>query len=133
MVRAQKRVSMGAKILQYYTTKRWEFKNDRSKALFARMTTEDKKTFFFDLTIVDWHLYIHNYILGVRQYLLNEPLSNLPQARKNLRRLVALSVEGHRIPFSQSLFIGYTSLIAVWCMRSTVSSCGSRGATLAPF
>lgn len=94
MVRAQKRVSMGAKILQYYTTKRWEFKNDRSKALFARMTTEDKKTFFFDLTIVDWHLYIHNYILGVRQYLLNEPLSNLPQARKNLRRLVTISIQG---------------------------------------
>lgn len=86
MVRAQKKVSMGAKILQYYTTKRWEFKNDHSKDLFARMTPKDQKTFFFDCSQVDWHLYIHNYILGVRKYLLNEPLSNLPQARKNLRR-----------------------------------------------
>lgn len=86
MVRAQKKVSMGSKILQYYTTKRWTFKNDRSKALFARMTPSDQEKFFFDCSHVDWNVYITNYILGVRQYLLNEPLSNLPQARKNLRR-----------------------------------------------
>lgn len=86
MVRAQKKVSMGLKILQYYTTKRWEFKNDRSKALFARMTPGDQEKFFFDCSQVDWNLYIQNYILGMRQYLLNEPPSNLPKARKNLRR-----------------------------------------------
>lgn len=86
MVRAQKKVSMGLKILQYYTTKRWEFKNDRSKALFARMTPDDQEKFFFDCSQVDWNLYIQNYILGMRQYLLNEPPSNLPKARKNLRR-----------------------------------------------
>lgn len=86
MVRAQKKVSMGSKILQYYTTKRWEFKNNHSRALFARMTPKDQETFFFDCSKVDWPLYIQSYILGVRQYLLKEPLSSLPKARKNLQR-----------------------------------------------
>lgn len=86
MVRAQRKVSMGLKILQYYTTKRWTFKNEHSKALFARMSPSDQKKFFFDCSKVDWQLYIKNYIMGMRTYLLNEPDSNLPKARKNLQR-----------------------------------------------
>lgn len=88
MVRAQRKVSMGLKILQYYTTKRWTFKNDHSKALFARMSPSDQEKFFFDCSTVDWQLYIKNYIMGMRTYLLNEPVSNLPKARKNLQRFV---------------------------------------------
>lgn len=88
MVRVQKKVSMGLKVLQYYTTKRWEFKNDRSKRLYNAMTKEDQETFFFDCTNVNWHDYISAYIVGTRTYLLQEPISNLPEARKNLRRYV---------------------------------------------
>lgn len=77
---------MGLKILQYYTTKRWEFKNDHSKKLIETMTEKDRETFFFDCSKVDWSIYLQNYVYGMRTYLLKEPPSNLPKARKNLQR-----------------------------------------------
>ncbi|XP_059611991.1 putative fatty acyl-CoA reductase CG5065 [Phlebotomus argentipes] len=90
MVRVQNKVSMGLKVLQYYTTKRWDFKNTNMMNLFNSLDDRDKEIFNFNCESVDWHLYISNYIYGVRTYLLKEPPSTLPQARKLLNRLYIL-------------------------------------------
>jgi fatty acyl-CoA reductase len=86
LVDVQKRVSQGLKVLQYYTTRPWIFKNDNFKKLYNEMNDVDKEKFYCDLKQINYEDYILNYILGTRQYILKESPDSLPKARKTLKR-----------------------------------------------
>lgn len=87
MVRVQKKVSMGLKVLQYYTTKPWVFKNDRLEKLRVKLNMEDQDIFNFTMEMVNNEEYIYNYIMVIRKYILKEGTETLPRARIILRRL----------------------------------------------
>lgn len=84
----QKRVSQGLKVLQYYTTRNWIFKNDNFIKLHQEMSEVDKEKFSCDMRQVVVKEYLLNYILGTRTYLLKEKPDSLPKARKLLKRFV---------------------------------------------
>lgn len=90
LVRVQKKVSTGLKVLQYYTTKIWVFKNDKLENLPQKLSPRDRER--FDLTVdqINWEKYLHDMIMGVRVYLLKESPETIPQARRILRRLYIL-------------------------------------------
>lgn len=90
LVRVQKKVSTGLKVLQYYTTKIWVFKNDKLENLPQKLSLRDRER--FDLTVdqINWEKYLHDMIMGVRVYLLKESPETIPQARRILRRLYIL-------------------------------------------
>lgn len=90
MVKVQKKISMGLKILQYYTTKRWIFKNDRLEKLKFKLNDQDQEIFDFTAEQINWETYHYNYIIGIRLYLLKEGLDTLPKARIINRRLYIL-------------------------------------------
>lgn len=73
--------------MQYYTTKTWEFKNERIRNLNKILTPMDRET--FDIYVDQWNFeeYIRTYIRGMRLYLLNESPETLPKAKKLLTRL----------------------------------------------
>lgn len=52
MVKIQKKVSMGLDVLQYYTTKEWDFKNDNFLALRKRVSKEDDEVFYTDIKVI---------------------------------------------------------------------------------
>lgn len=52
LVKVQKRVSQGLKVLQYYTTKDWIFNNKNFHKLYEDMNDFDKETFYCDITKV---------------------------------------------------------------------------------
>lgn len=90
LVNVQHRVSQGLKVLQYYTTKQWIFKNTNMLNLYKEMSDQDKETFFFDLSKVDYDEYLKNYVLGTRHYLLKEKPETLPKARALMKKLYYL-------------------------------------------
>lgn len=47
LVGIQRRISQGLKVLQYYTTKDWVFKNDNLRRLRDQMSTVDQQKFYF--------------------------------------------------------------------------------------
>lgn len=49
LVQVQKRVSQGLKVLQYYTTRNWVFKNDNLMKLHSRMNQSDRERFNFNV------------------------------------------------------------------------------------
>lgn len=49
LVAVQKRISQGLKVLQYYTTKNWIFKNDKFLRMRYKMTKGDRETFNFSV------------------------------------------------------------------------------------
>uniref|UniRef100_A0A182PEG6 Fatty acyl-CoA reductase n=1 Tax=Anopheles epiroticus TaxID=199890 RepID=A0A182PEG6_9DIPT len=87
LVKVQKRISAGLTILQYYTTKEWIFRCDNTKSLYQRLSHDDRKRFYFDVSEINYQTYLHDFILGARQYILKEAPETLPRARKLLRKL----------------------------------------------
>ncbi|KAG7214156.1 hypothetical protein KM043_001507 [Ampulex compressa] len=87
LIRVQGRVSVGLRLLQYYTTKRWKFRKDRMKILQSQLCPSDKETFFVDVKSISWDLYLLDYILGARRYILKDDPSTMPRARRVFRYL----------------------------------------------
>ncbi|KAG7295477.1 hypothetical protein JYU34_021672 [Plutella xylostella] len=92
MVKIQKKVSMGLDVLQYYTTKEWDFKNDNFLALRQRVSKEDDEVFYTDIKQINWDLYIRDYIKGAREFCCKEPPATLPQARRLSQQLYYLDL-----------------------------------------
>lgn len=85
-MKVQKRVSQGLKVLQYYTTRDWVFKNENFLNLQHEMNEVDKEKFCVDLSKIDIKTYLRNYIIGTRHFLLKEKPESLPKARALLKR-----------------------------------------------
>lgn len=49
LVAIQKRISQGLKVLQYYTTKNWTFKNEKFLQMKKNMTPKDLEMFYFSV------------------------------------------------------------------------------------
>ena len=90
MVKVQKKVSSGLKLLQYYTTKEWEFKSENFQKLQTKLNRIDQDIFDTDTSQVNWEAYIRTYIMGMRTYILGESELTIPYAKKILRRLYIL-------------------------------------------
>jgi alcohol-forming fatty acyl-CoA reductase len=86
LVKVQRKVSQGLKVIQYYTTKSWLFKNDHMKALANSLSDSDRERFYFDIKQVDLAIFLENYLKGIRLYVLKEQPDTLPQARKLFKR-----------------------------------------------
>ncbi|CAB3257568.1 unnamed protein product [Arctia plantaginis] len=82
MVKLQKRIQNGISVIQYYTTKEWNFKNSNYKGLRQRVTKEDDVLFFTDLSVIEPDTYLKNYVLGIREFVCKEDPSTLPRAKK---------------------------------------------------
>ncbi|XP_076754545.1 putative fatty acyl-CoA reductase CG5065 [Xylocopa sonorina] len=87
LVKVQHKVNAGIEMIRYYTTKQWEFRNDRMKELQSELNASDREEFFMNTNFISWDEYLCLYILGTRKYCLKDDLSTLPRARKVLRYL----------------------------------------------
>lgn len=90
MVHVQNKISTGLKLLQYYTTKDWDFRNEKFQSLSDNLNQLDKEIFDTSLSQVNWEQYIRGYIIGMRKYILGENEETIPKAKKVLRRLYIL-------------------------------------------
>jgi fatty acyl-CoA reductase len=85
MIRVQKKIYIGLGVLQFFTTRNWNFKSDNFKAIHHILSPDEKNVFNTNTEEVDQLDYLKNVILGGRQYCLKEPLSTLPRARIHLK------------------------------------------------
>jgi fatty acyl-CoA reductase len=69
-----------------FLNRSWKFSNGNVKKLWDRMNDEDRELFPFDIRMVNWETYYRNLQKGIRVYLLNDPLSTLPEARIRMER-----------------------------------------------
>ncbi|XP_022697347.1 fatty acyl-CoA reductase 1-like isoform X2 [Varroa jacobsoni] len=77
--------SMG--LLEFFATNEWRFHNDNTRQLFNDLSETDQKEFNFNVYTIDWASYVHNYCLGIRQFILKEDIGNLDQAKRHLNRM----------------------------------------------
>lgn len=85
MIRVQKKIYVGLGVLQFFTTRNWDFRSDNFKAVFEKLSPEEKKTFNMNTEEVDTIEFLKLCILGGRQFCLKEPPTTLPKARLQLK------------------------------------------------
>ena len=85
MVHVQKRIYIGLFVLQYFTTRLWDFKIENFRNLSKSLNAEEKVMFNMDTESMDTTIYLKKLILGGRQYCMKEPLSTLPKARIQMK------------------------------------------------
>lgn len=84
MIRVQKKIFTGLFVLQFFTTREWIFTSDNFKAIFNKLSAEEKIIFNMNTEEVDEVEYLTNCILGGRQYCLKESPSTIPRSRIHL-------------------------------------------------
>lgn len=85
LVRVQKKIYVGLGVLQFFTTRQWDFRSENFKAVFEKLSPEEKIIFNMNTEEVEQIEYLKRCILGGRQYCLKEPLTSLPKARLQLK------------------------------------------------
>jgi len=87
MIKIQTRIQDGLNVLQYFTTRQWQFSNKELIAVRESMNSVDKELFTLDFEKIDPVPYLTDCVLGARQYLMKEDPSTLPRCRRNLKML----------------------------------------------
>jgi len=87
LVRLQQKLWKSVECLEYFTSHEWKFHCDNVTALNDKLSQEDRETYNFDVKQIHWPTYLENYCFGVKRYALNEDLSNMPKARRQVERL----------------------------------------------
>ncbi|XP_050530982.1 putative fatty acyl-CoA reductase CG5065 [Daktulosphaira vitifoliae] len=93
LVRIHKKLQKAVSCLEFFTTHEWHFKNTNVQRLFAELDPNDRKTFYFDISKLDWRKYVESYVWGTRKFILKDDPSTLPKAKVQLSRLYYL----HRV------------------------------------
>lgn len=86
-VRIQKKISKAVEILEFFTTKQWEFTNDNIFMLLDELNETDTKLFNFDIKELDWRSYIETYCLGTKIHLMKEDISKIGECRLKIAKM----------------------------------------------
>lgn len=73
-------------MLNFFTITKLDFANKRWVKLLSELTAEDRELFFCNIKDLDWDTYFYSYILGIRMYIIKDPIETLPQARTKWRK-----------------------------------------------
>uniref|UniRef100_A0ACB8EBF1 Cyclin-dependent kinase inhibitor far1 n=1 Tax=Sphaerodactylus townsendi TaxID=933632 RepID=A0ACB8EBF1_9SAUR len=87
MMKLFNRLHKAMTLLDYFTSRTWEWSSDNASMLMNQMSPKDKKLYCFDVRQLHWSEYIENYCLGTKKYLLNEDMAGIPAAKQHLRKL----------------------------------------------
>ncbi|XP_023036336.1 fatty acyl-CoA reductase wat [Drosophila willistoni] len=90
LMKTYKKIHRFMTVISYFSLREWNFQVHNVQNLWSRMTKTDKNIFFFDMRQLDWDLFLQQYLLGIRQYLLNDPLETIPKALVRWNRLYCL-------------------------------------------
>ncbi|KAL0122038.1 hypothetical protein PUN28_007080 [Cardiocondyla obscurior] len=88
MLKITKRFERAAKTGQFFAMNEWKFHTGNMIEL-IKIVNESKEKDQFDLDIknMDWDVYLHQYMLGIRKYILKDNLDTLKHARNKLSKL----------------------------------------------
>lgn len=90
LLNTYKKIHRFMHVIEYFSMRQWDFQIDNVRNLWHRLSDKDKDIFFFDMTQLDWDLFLQQYFRGIRQYLLHDPLDTIPQALVRWNRYVLL-------------------------------------------
>lgn len=102
MMKITKRFERATKSGEFFAMNEWKFYADNmAKLVKCVRTSGDCNDFNIDIRSLDWDVYLHQYILGIRKYILKDNLDTLNNARNRLSRLYWM----HKLTKIFSIFV----------------------------
>lgn len=86
MVKVQDKLAKAVECLEYFTTHQWHFRNDNVRNLLTHLSPQDRTSFQFDVSTIQWEEYVERYVLGFRQFLFKQSPSSLEASRSRLSK-----------------------------------------------
>ncbi|CAG4999510.1 unnamed protein product [Parnassius apollo] len=69
-MKMQRKILQTRSALQYFSSRSWQMKCQRTRDLFASLSVSDRLEFPFDPTHIKWDMYIPIYCMGIRKFLI---------------------------------------------------------------
>ncbi|KAJ8687689.1 hypothetical protein QAD02_023483 [Eretmocerus hayati] len=90
LVRLHTSVNKSLVRLERFIFSEWKFYNPQTLELHSTLSEKDQDTFTIDIRPIEWESYFVDLTKGVREFLNNEPLTNLKKARRKDKILLVL-------------------------------------------
>jgi len=86
MMKITKRFERAAKTGEFFAMNEWKFYTGNMTKLVKFVRASECSNFDVDIRNMDWDVYVHQYMLGIRKYILKDNLDTLNNARNRLSR-----------------------------------------------
>lgn len=87
------KLNRASRTLAYFSLREWAWSDRNVRTLWSRLSPRDQELFFFHMGDMNWDHYTESLALGIRVYLIKDPIETLPAARvKHIRLRVAHKV-----------------------------------------
>ncbi|XP_021923841.1 fatty acyl-CoA reductase wat-like isoform X2 [Zootermopsis nevadensis] len=74
-------------VISYFCTRQWKFSNQNVHHMWNKLSEDDRKIFDFNISNLNWDLYLRQGLMGLRTFVLKEDPKNLPQTIRKRYRL----------------------------------------------
>ncbi|XP_020283180.1 fatty acyl-CoA reductase wat-like [Pseudomyrmex gracilis] len=105
LVKVYKKIHKFEHVISYFSTQEWQFRNDAVLKLWNRMNQSDRQMFNFNLDELNWNSCILNLIIGVRVFILKDPLDSLEKGKAKYRKL----------KIAHYTLMTILALLSLWC------------------
>lgn len=78
-------------VLTYFTLNSWIFHDNNTTTLIDGLSKQDKSLFMFDAAKIDWDTYMKKYMIGIRTYIIKDPIETIPEGLKHRKKYTTLS------------------------------------------
>ena len=73
-------------VLYFFTHYEYDFATGNTRKLYGELNLVDQRIFNFDINSIQWEPYMHDYVAGIRKYLLHESDMRIEEDRARYRR-----------------------------------------------
>lgn len=68
-------------VISYFSLQSWTFHDSNTRALIKKLSSKDQNLFHFDVSMLNWDEYFKKHVLGIRTYLVKDPIETLAQGK----------------------------------------------------
>ncbi|XP_038219934.1 fatty acyl-CoA reductase wat-like [Zerene cesonia] len=111
--KAYRKIEKFSTVISYFSCRQWKFSNQNVQNLYKELCKADRHNFNFNMSELDWDMYFHNHVRGIRLYLLKDPLDTVPQG---LRKQNMLKVANYLL----IAILGFVFVRLMWWITKLV-------------
>lgn len=93
MLKIYRKIHKFCSLMEYFSANAFKFDNENVRALAGKLESTDKQLFAFDMRNLNWTELFQLSLVGVRQYVVKDDPSTIPESVKRHERYVEFFIE----------------------------------------
>lgn len=75
-------------VITYFSLKSWIFRDNNTRSLTKKLSKLDQSLFQMDMAQLNWDEYFKDHVMGLRLYIIKDPIETMPEAIKRTKKSV---------------------------------------------